>query len=132
MHLLEIAALSRRTPEQVVELRNTCIADHGSVSHQESSEKLLVGAAQKLLAVVEAHPDLKSDKSFLELHQELVNTEDRIQAARHFYNGNVRDYRNRCESFPGNIVASLFNFKSREFFNVAHAVRVAPSIAGSL
>ncbi len=61
-----------------------------------------------------------------------VNTEDRIQAARHFYNGNVRDYRNRCESFPGNIVASLFNFKSREFFNVADAVRVAPSIAGSL
>ncbi len=59
-------------------------------------------------------------------------TEHRIQAARHFYDGNVRDYRNRCESFPGNIVAGLFNFKSREFFNVAHAVRVAPSIAGSL
>ncbi len=86
----------------------------------------MVGAAQKLLAVVEAHPDLKSDKSFLELHQELVNTEDRIQAARHFYNRNVRDYRNRCESFPGNIVASLFNFKSREFFDVAHAVQSGP------
>ncbi len=126
------AAYERETLERVVELRNLAMADHGSVSHQESSEKQLVGAIQKLLAVAEAYPDLKSDRSFLELQKELVNTEDRIQAARRFYNGNVRDYRNRRESFPGNIVANLFNFKTREFFNVDPAVRVAPSIAGSL
>ena len=120
------------TLERVVELRNACVADHGSVSHQEGTEKQFVAAIQKLLAVAEAYPDLKSDKSFLELQRELVNTEDRIQAARRFYNGNVRNYRNRCESFPSNILANLFNFESREFFNVDPAVRVAPSIAGAL
>jgi LemA protein len=57
-----------------------------------------------------------------------VNTEDRIQAARRFYNGNVRDYRNVCESFPSSLVASQFNFGSRDFFDVDSAIREAPAI----
>ena len=72
-----------------------------------------------------------ADNNFMQLQKELVNTEDRIQAARRFYNGNVRDYRNRAESFPGNIVANMFNFESRDFFNIEPAVRVVPSIAGA-
>ncbi len=122
------AAHERETLQRVVELRKTCMADHGSVSHQEGTEKQLVDAVQKLLAVAEAYPDLKADRNFLELQNELVNTEDRIQAARRFYNGNVRDYRNVCESFPSSLVASQFNFGSRDFFDVDSAIREAPAI----
>ena len=122
------AAHERETLERVVELRNQCVADHGSVSHQEGTEKQLVGAVRKLLAVAEAYPDLKADQNFLELQQELVNTEDRIQAARRFYNGNVRDYRNKCETFPSNLVAGLFGFKPHDFFDVDPAVREAPNV----
>lgn len=116
------------TLDRVVELRNTCMSDHGSVSHQEGTEKQLVGAVQKLLAVAEAYPDLKADRTFLELQKELVNTEDRIQAARRFYNGNVRDYRNKCEAFPSNLIAGLFGFKPRDFFDVDPAVREVPHV----
>jgi LemA protein len=122
------AAHERETLQRVIELRNTCMADHGSVSRQEGTEKQLVHAVKKLLAVAEAYPDLKADRNFLELQNELVNTEDRIQAARRFYNGNVRDYRNLCESFPSSLVANQFNFGSRDFFNVDSAIREAPSI----
>ena len=119
----------RETLERVIEMRNAAKADHGSVSHQEGTEKALVGAMQKLLALAEAYPDLKADKNFLELQRELANTEDRIQAARRFYNGNVRDYRNLCEAFPSSLIARQFGFEERDFFNVDPSVRVAPSIA---
>ncbi len=118
----------KETLERVVELRNTCMADSGTVSHQEDTEKQLVAGVQKLLALAEAYPELKADKNFLKLQTELVNTEDRIQAARRFYNGNVRDYRNKCEAFPSNLIAGLFSFKPRDFFNVDSAVREAPKL----
>ena len=122
------AAHERETLERVIELRNTCMADTGSVRHQEGTEKQLVAAMQKLLALAESYPDLKADGNFLELQKELVNTEDRIQAARRFYNGNVRDYRNLREAFPSNIVANSFNFEDRSFFDVEPSVRIAPAV----
>jgi LemA protein len=73
--------------------------------------------------LAENYPQLKADQHFLRLQEELVNTEDRIQAARRFYNGNVRDFRNKCETFPSNIVASMFGFTPAEFFNVEPVVR---------
>jgi LemA protein len=118
----------RETMDSVIQLRNLCAADHGSVSHQEGTERKLVGAVQKLLAVAEAYPDLKANKNFLELQHELVNTEDRLQAARRFYNGNVRDMRNKCERFPSSIVASLFHFQPQDFFDVEPAVREVPEV----
>jgi len=125
------AAHERETLERVIQLRSACMEDQGSVQHQEGTEQQLVGAVKDLMVVVESYPDLKADNNFMQLQKELVNTEDRIQAARRFYNGNVRDYRNRAESFPGNIVANMFNFESRDFFNIEPAVRVVPSIAGA-
>ena len=121
------AAHERETLERVIELRNTCMADHGSVRHQEGTEKQLVSAVQKLLAVAEAYPELKADRNFLELQEELVNTEDRIQAARRFYNGNVRDNRNLCEGFPSNLIANMFGFEASSFFDVDRTVREVPS-----
>ena len=117
--------------ERVIELCNVCLANHGSVRHQVGTEKQLVGAVQKLLAVIEAYPDLKADKNFLELQKELVNTEDRIQAARRFYNGNVRDYRIKFNSFPSKIIAHLFHFSSCDFFDVDPIVRAALSVKDS-
>jgi len=125
------AAHERETLARVIELRNQCAADHGSVSHQAGNEKQLVAAVQKLLAVAEAYPDLKASENFLQLQHELVNTEDRIQAARRFYNGNVRDMRNKCETFPSSIIASMFNFQVQDFFDVEPAVREAPSVKGA-
>ena len=122
------AAHERETLERVIELRNTCIADTGSVRHQEGTEKQLVLAMQKLLALAESYPDLKADQHFLQLQEELVNTEDRIQAARRFYNGNVRDYRNLREGFPSNLVANIFDFQDASFFDVEPSVRAAPAV----
>lgn len=119
----------RETLDSVIQLRNLCAADQGSVSHQEGTERQLVGAVQKLLAVAERYPELKANENFLQLQRELVNTEDRIQAARRFYNGNVRDMRNQCERFPGSIVASLFHFQPQDFFDVDPAVREVPGIS---
>jgi len=78
----------------------------------------LGGALGKLMAVAEAYPDLKADKNFLELQNSLEDTENKIQAARRFYNGNVRDYNTKIELVPSNIVASVFGFIKREFFEL--------------
>lgn len=114
--------------QSVVSLRARCAANQGSPEVQATDERQLVGALQRLLAVVEQYPQLKADQHFLELQRELTNTEDRLQAARRFYNGNVRDYRVKCESFPSNVVASLFGFKPEEYFNVEPSVRDVPNV----
>jgi LemA protein len=109
--------------ESVIEARNRCSANHGPVASQADDEKQLVSGLGKLFALSESYPELKADRHFLELQTELINTEDRIQAARRFYNGNVRDYRNKTESFPSNIVAGLFSFPKEDFFEVEPVVR---------
>ena len=123
------AAHERDVLERVTELRNRCVANNGSPAEQAVDEKQLVDSLKQLLVVVENYPQLKADQNFLKLQTELVNTEDRIQAARRFYNGNVRDYRNKCETFPSNLVANLFGFKSEgDFFSVPPSVRDVPNV----
>ena len=122
------AAHERAVLERVTELRNRCVANHGPVGDQARDETQLVDALKQLLVVVENYPQLKADQNFLQLQKELVNTEDRIQAARRFYNGNVRDYRNKCETFPSSIIAGMFNFQPQEFFSVAPSVRDVPNV----
>ena len=122
------AAHERAVLERVVELRNRCAANHGPVADQARDEGELVNALKQMLVVVENYPQLKADGNFLKLQGELINTENRIQAARRFYNGNVRDYRNKCESFPSNLVASMFNFQSQEFFSVPPSVKEVPNV----
>lgn len=122
------AAHEREVLERVVELRNRCSANHGPVADQARDEGQLVAALKQLFVLVENYPTLKADQNFLKLQSELVNTENRIQAARRFYNGNVRDYRNKCESFPSNLVASMFNFAPHEFFSVPPSVAAVPDV----
>lgn len=82
------------------------------------AENMLEGALKSLFAVAEAYPDLKANENFLNLQHELVDTEDKIQASRRFYNGGVRDLNTKVQTVPSNIVASIAGIKNREFFEV--------------
>lgn len=83
------------------------------------AESALTQTLGKLLAVAEAYPDLKANANFAQLQTELSDTENKIQAARRFYNGNVRDLKIALQSFPSNIIGNIFNFKEEEFFELA-------------
>jgi LemA protein len=83
------------------------------------AENMLSGTLKSLFAVTEAYPDLKANQNFLELQHELSDTENKIQAARRFYNGNVLELNNKIDMFPSNIIAGMFSFAKREFFEVA-------------
>lgn len=120
------AAHENEVLTQVTEARARAVASTGSVSEQAADEKQLVQGVRRLLATIERYPDLKASQNFLELQKELVNTEDRIQAARRFFNANVRDLNTRIEVFPSNIIASLFSFSPESFFEVESAVMRDP------
>ena len=112
------ATHERELLEEVTRLRQECADNTGSPESQAESENRLVRALTALLVRVEAYPDLKASSNFLELQRELVNTEDRIQAARRFYNGNVRENNNNVQVFPTNIIAGIFRFPLREYFEI--------------
>jgi LemA protein len=91
-------------------------------------EEELGGAVHHLVAVAEGYPDLRASANFLHLQHELTNTEDRIAAGRRFYNGNVRALNTRVRTFPSNLVASMFDFTTRDFFELSDpAVAVPPA-----
>ena len=121
----------RQTLDLVVQARARAVASTGTPASQAKDENVLVGALRQMFAVVENYPDLKASQNFLALQRELSNTEDRIQAARRFYNANVRDFNTRLEVFPSNLVARTFGFQGEEFFEIEDAVvRQAPSGSG--
>jgi len=116
--------------EDLVNLRERASANHGNVASQAADESLLQKTLGQLMIRLEAYPDLKASSNFLELQGELANTENRIQAALRFYNGNVRANNNKIEQFPSNIVASMFTFSRREFFELEiPEAREAPQVA---
>ena len=123
------AAHERETLERVVEARNRALASTGRPSQQAKDENALVGALRQLLALAESYPKLKANENFLKLQEELANTEDRIQAARRFYNANVRDYNNRLQMFPSNLLAGWLGFEPREYFEIEDSrVREVPRV----
>ena len=123
------ATYEKETLQKVVEARNLAVASHGSPASQARDENALVGALKSLFVVVEKYPELKASANFLKLQQELANTEDRIQAARRFYNANVRDLNTRLEVVPSNIIGGIFKFGKEEFFEIESAIeRTAPSV----
>lgn len=88
------------------------------IAAMSGAEASLGQSLGKLLAVAEAYPDLKANQNFLSLQAELADTENKIQASRRFYNGNVRDLNIAVESFPSNLIAKMFNFMKQEFFEL--------------
>ena len=103
--------------ENVTKAR-TLAMNAGTMQERLKDENVLSGALKSLFAVSESYPDLKSSQNFMQLQGDLTDTEDKIQAARRFYNGNVRDYNTRIQTFPGNVIASMFNFAKSEFFDI--------------
>lgn len=124
------ASHERETLESVTALRARAVADEGEAGAAARAESALQRAVARLLAVAEAYPDLEADAHFRALLDELADTEDRIAAARRFYNGNVRDLRRLRESVPTNLVASLMGVQAPEYFELdSGAERVAPRVA---
>ena len=108
----ESSAFENVTKARAAAIGAQTIGDRGAAENQ------LSGALKSLFAVAEAYPDLKANQNFLGLQNELADTENKIQAARRFYNTNVRNLNTSLESFPGNMIAGSFGFAKMEFFNL--------------
>jgi len=104
--------------ENVTKARSAAMGAEGSLRDKGQAENMLTGALKSVFAIAEAYPDLKANQNFLGLQNELSDTENKIQAARRFYNANVRDLNISIESFPGNLIAGIFNFSKMEFFDL--------------
>ena len=113
------AAHEKGTLEKVIQARNMAMGMHENMQEVTQSENMLTGALKSIFALSENYPDLKANANFIELQRELRDTEDKIQAARRFYNGNVLALNTKIEMFPSNIVAVLFHIEKREFFELA-------------
>ncbi|MDP3725562.1 MAG: LemA family protein [bacterium] len=108
----ERGTLEKVTEARVKAMGASSVGDHGK------SENMLTDALKSLFAVAENYPDLKANQNFVELQRELSDTENKIQAARRFYNTNVRDLNTQVDSFPANIIAGMFKFTQSDFFEL--------------
>lgn len=109
-----------QTLERVIQARNMAMGvKNENVKEMAANENVLSGALKSLFALSENYPQLQANANFLELQRELRDTEDKLQAARRFYNGNVMALNTKTELFPSNIVAALFHFGKRDFFELA-------------
>lgn len=123
------AAHERETLELVIEMRNRSAAVRGSAAEQGEQESALMRLVGRLFALAEGYPELKADRNFLALQEELCNTEDRIAATRRFFNANVREMNQLRGMFPTNLVGSVFGFGHESFFELSSdAERVVPRV----
>ncbi len=114
------ASHEKETLEKVVQARNAAMQAQsgGDAKKVAEAENMLSSTLKSIFALSESYPDLKANQNFLELQRELSDTENKIQASRRFYNGNVRDFNTKIQVFPTNIIAGMLNFKAREFFEI--------------
>ncbi|MFV0461639.1 MAG: LemA family protein [Nostocoides sp.] len=117
------AAHERGTLEDVMKARSAAMAPGQSPAQQAHSEGLLTQALGRLIAVAEAYPDLKANQNFLALQNELTGTEDRIASSRRYYNATVKEYTTKTQTVPTNIIAGMFNFGAKEYFEAEGAER---------
>lgn len=133
-HLVETvrgyATHERTVLERLTRAREAATAHRtDDPARRQGFEETVGRALTEVLTRVEAYPDLQASRSFLDLQDELTHTEDRIAAARRFYNGNVRAYNTRVATFPSNLVAGVFGFRARDFFEITDAgARTAPQV----
>ncbi len=114
------ASHEQETLEKVTKARTDAMAvqSGGDPKAQAQAENMLSSTLKSIFALSENYPDLKANQNFLELQRELSDTENKIQASRRFYNGNVRDFNTKLQVFPTNIIANMLGFKEREFFEI--------------
>jgi LemA protein len=106
------------TLEKVIAARNSAMQTSGTGAAHAEAENALSGTLKSIFALSENYPDLKANTNFLELQRELSDTENKIQSSRRFYNGNVRDYNTMLQVFPSNVIANMFHFAKKEFFDI--------------
>lgn len=124
------AAHEAGTLDAVTQARSVAAQPGASPATQAKHENVLTQALGRMFAVAEDYPDLKANQNFLELQQELTNTEDRLAAGRRFYNANVRAINTKTQTFPANLIASTFHFASEEYFEIEDpAARQAPNVS---
>jgi LemA protein len=116
------AAHEKEVFTKVTEARSALVNAQG-VQDQAQANNMLTGALKTLFAVAEAYPELKANQNFMMLQEELAGTESKIAYARQFYNDTVLKYDNKREKFPSNIIAGLFGFKEKEYFETGEADR---------
>src|SRR3954471_6400809 len=121
------AAHERQVFENVTAARSNAVSAHGPEA-QAQAENQLTGALRQLFAVAEAYPDLKANQNFLNLQEELTSSEDRVAYARQFYNDSVLKYDNKIQSIPSNIIAGMFGFQEREYFEGEEEARTVPRV----
>lgn len=123
------ASHERETLEKVIKARNMAV-EATNMEDRLAGENMLTGALKSLFAVSEAYPDLKANQNFLALQEELTSTENKIGFARQFFNDRVLAYNNQRETFPANIIAGMFNFERKPFFEVVEPEeRDVPKVA---
>jgi LemA protein len=123
------AAHERQTLDEVVRARQQAAAFSGSVEDRAKVENALTQSLRSLFALAEAYPNLKANENFMKLQEELAATENKIGFARQYYNDAAKQYKNKVEMFPSNIVANIFGFKIEPFFEVeSPADRVTPQV----
>jgi LemA protein len=123
------AGHEKGTLEAVVQARNSAMSAQGPAAKADA-ENMLTGALRQVFALAEAYPQLRAVESFTQLQNTLTSLEDTIQNARRYYNAVVRDLNTKIQVFPSNIIANMFNFKPREFFEVsAPAERETPKVS---
>ena len=118
-------ATHEKTVFEDVTAARSAVVNAGSPKEAAKADNLLTDALKSVFAVAEAYPELKASQNFSELQQELIDTEDKVQAARRFYNAGVRDLNTKVQLFPNNIFAGMLGFKQREFFDVDGSERDA-------
>ena len=122
------AAHERGTLEAVIAARNAAAADKGPVESQARHQAELVESLRRLMALVEAYPELKASERFLDLQKQLVETENRLSKSRRFYNANVREINTAVQAFPLSMVSRRFGFEAQPYFEVEETVRQAPAV----
>jgi len=122
------AAHEQGTFEKVIQARNAAMSAKG-IKEKGEAENALSQTLKSIFALSENYPDLKAATNFLELQRELTDTEDKVQASRRFYNGNVLDLNTRLETFPTNMIAGILGFKASEFFEANDGERQAPKVS---
>jgi LemA protein len=122
------AAHERETLDAVIRARNAAIAAPDTPNAQADANNQITGALRQLFALGEAYPDLKANRNFLALQEELTATEGRVAYARQFYNDSVLDYNNKLQQFPTIIFARMLKFERREYFEADEAARTVPTV----
>lgn len=122
------ASHEKETFDKVISARSKAMSAQG-MKEKGEAENVLSGTLKSLFALSENYPDLKASVNFLELQKELTDTEDKIQAARRFYNGNVLDFNNKLQVFPTNLISGMFGFKVSEFFAAEEGEKAAPKVS---